>query len=342
MINAHNVSETLAVHGSSLDGVEFHGEITPAHSIMALASMELSEVRQTALEETMEEIGLSLGSRLKDQKSVEAEERSQRRQELLVKLISQLSGSADSLLPQNIRLDMDISLLASQLRQGGLSAGQQILLLAAMMAYSKNNPLRRRSLSQLLEPLLEEGGWEIELFGLLELGSQESQGLGAIKQLFAQSIEQNGIEQNELSVAQWFTRVSRWPQRQQRVRVLMRAVAFDLASQPPPQHGERLAATLYQLRRLLMFLGLEDHCNHMGRACGVAGDVILHEVLAVVGQPWLFSRWLQPRIEVITGLDTKTRSRFIRRFYELFNLMPVDCFNDQEQQQQILAALLEI
>lgn len=337
MINAHNVSETLAVHGSSLHGSELHGEITPAHSIMALASMELLEVRQTALEETMEEIGLSLGSRLKDQKSVEAEERSQRRQELLVKLISQLSGSADSLLPQNIRLDMDISLLASQLRHGGLSAGQQILLLAAMLAYSKNNPLRRRSLSQLLEPLLEEGGWEIELFGLFELGSQESQGLGAIKQLFAQS-----IEQNELSVAEWFSQVSRWPQRQQRVRVLMRAVAFDLASQPPPQRGERLAATLYQLRRLLMFLGLEDHCNHMGRACGVAGDVILHEVLAVVGQPWLFSRWLQPRIEVITGPDTKTRNRFIRRFYELFNLMPVDCFNDQEQQQQVLAVLLEM
>ncbi|PJG64757.1 TyeA family type III secretion system gatekeeper subunit [Yersinia kristensenii] len=337
MINAHNVSDTLAVHGTPLHGAEFHGEITPAHSIMALASMELSEVRQTALEATMEEIGLSLGSRLKDQKSVEAEDRSQRRQELLVKLITQLSGSADALLPQNIRLDMDISLLASQLRQGGLSAGQQILLLAAMMAYSKNNPLRRRSLSQLLEPLLEEGGWEIELFGLLELGSKESQGLGAIKQLFAQS-----IEQNELSVAEWFTQISRWPQRQQRVRILMRAVAFDLASQPPPRHGKRLAATLYQLRRLLMFLGLEDHCNHMGRACGVAGDMILHEVLAVVGQPWLFSSWLQPRIEVITGLDTNTRRRFIRRFYELFNLMLVDCFNDQEQQQQILAVLLEI
>ncbi|CNF20738.1 TyeA family type III secretion system gatekeeper subunit [Yersinia kristensenii] len=337
MINAHNVSDTLAVHGTPLHGAEFHGEITPAHSIMALASMELSEVRQTALEATMEEIGLSLGSRLKDQKSVEAEDRSQRRQELLVKLITQLSGSADALLPQNIRLDMDISLLDSQLRQGGLSAGQQILLLAAMMAYSKNNPLRRRSLSQLLEPLLEEGGWEIELFGLLELGSKESQGLGAIKQLFAQS-----IEQNELSVAEWFTQISRWPQRQQRVRILMRAVAFDLASQPPPRHGKRLAATLYQLRRLLMFLGLEDHCNHMGRACGVAGDMILHEVLAVVGQPWLFSSWLQPRIEVITGLDTNTRRRFIRRFYELFNLMPVDCFNDQEQQQQILAVLLEI
>ncbi|WP_145539433.1 TyeA family type III secretion system gatekeeper subunit [Yersinia kristensenii] len=337
MINAHNVSDTPAVHGTPLHGAEFHGEITPAHSIMALASMELSEVRQTALEETMEEIGLSLGSRLKDQKSVEAEERSQRRQELLVKLITQLSGSADALLPQNIRLDMDISLLASQLRQGGLSIGQQILLLAAMMAYSKNNPLRRRSLSQLLEPLLEEGGWEIELFGLLELGSKESQGLAAIKQLFAQS-----IEQNELSVAEWFTQISRWPQRQQRVRILMRAVAFDLASQPPPRHGKRLAATLYQLRRLLMFLGLEDHCNHMGRACGVAGDMILHEVLAVVGQPWLFSGWLQPRIEVITGLDINTRRRFIRRFYELFNLMPVDCFNDQEQQQQILAVLLEI
>ncbi|ELW9027654.1 TyeA family type III secretion system gatekeeper subunit, partial [Yersinia enterocolitica] len=64
--------------------------------------------------------------------------------------------------------------------------------------------------------------------------------------------------------------------------------------------------------------------------------------LAVVGQPWLFSHWLQPRIAAISGQDINAHSRFIRRFYELFNLMPIDCFNDQEQQQQILAVLLEI
>ncbi len=337
MINANNIADAHAVHGSSLHEAGLHGEITPARSVTELACIELSEVRQTALEETMEEIGLSLGSRLKDQKSVEAEERNQRRQQLLVKLIAQLSASADSLLPKHIPLDMDISLLASQLRQGGLSAGQQILLLAAMMAYSKNNLLRRRSLSQLLEPLLESDGWEIELFGLLELGSKESRELGAVKQLFAQS-----IEQSELSITEWFAQVSRWPKRQQRVRVLMRAVAFDLSSQPPPKRGERLAGTLRQLRRLLVFLGLEDHCSRMGRACAVDGDVILSEVLAVVGQPWLFSHWLQPRIEAISGQDINAHSRFIRRFYELFNLMPIDCFNDQEQQQQILAVLLEI
>lgn len=39
------------------------------------------------------------------------------------------------------------------------------------------------------------------------------------------------------------------------------------------------------LRRLLMFLGLEDHCSQVGNVCGVAGDMILNEVLAVVGQP---------------------------------------------------------
>lgn len=337
MINANNVSETLAVHGSHQNVGKAHGEINPAHSVMELASIELSEVRQTALEETMEEIGLSLASRLKDQKSIEAEERNLRRQQLLVKLITQLSGSSDMLFSQKIPLDVDLVSLANKLRQGELSAGQQVLLLAAMLAHSKNNPLRRRSLSQLLGPLLEREGWEVELFGLLELGTEGSRALGAVKQLFQQS-----IHQSELSLAEWFTQVSRWPQRQQRVRVLMRAIAFDLSCRPFAQYGERLSATLYQLRRLLMFLGLEDHCSQVGNVCGVAGDMILNEVLAVVGQPWLFSGWLQPRIEAITGSDAKAQRGFIRRFYELFKLMPVDCFNDQEQQAQILATLLEI
>lgn len=337
MINVNNVSEAFAVHGTPSGGAAAHGEITPAHSVMELASVALSEVRQTALEETMEGIGLSLGSRLKDQKSIEAEERSQHRQQFLVKLIAQISKTADTLLPRSIPLDLDISLLANKLRQGELSVGQQILLLATLLADSKTNPLRRRSLSQLLEPLLENDGWEVELFGLLELGTKESTELGAVKQLFAQSIYHSGM-----SVAEWFTQVSRWPQRQQRIRVLMRAMAFDLACQPPPKHGERLASTLYQLRRLLMFLGLEDHCSRMGNACGVAGDVILSEVLAVVGQPWLFSNWLQPRIEALVGLDMGAHRSFIRRFYELFKLMPVDCFNDPEQQTQILEVLLEV
>ncbi|CNI25135.1 HrpJ domain-containing protein [Yersinia pekkanenii] len=337
MINTHHVSDAVAVHGSPLEGAKSHGEILPAHSVMELASMELAEVRQTALEETMEGIGLSLGSRLKDQKSVEAEERNLRRQQLLVTLVAQLSDGADTLLQQNIPFDMDIALLASQLRQGRLSAGQQIVLLATMLAHCKDNPLRRRSLSQLLGPLLERNGWEVELFGLLALGTEKSRELGAVKQLFQQS-----IHQGELSVAEWFTQVSRWPQRQQRVRVLMRALAFDLSCQPPPKYGERLAATLYQLRRLLMFLGLEDHCHRMGTACGVSGDAILSEVLAVVGQPWLFSSWLQPRIEAISGGGTTEYREVIRRFYELFKFMPVECFNDREQQEQILTVLLEI
>jgi type III secretion system TyeA family effector delivery regulator len=337
MINANNVSHAAEIHDASLEGSKFHGEITPAHSVLELANLELLEVRQNALEETMEEIGLSLGSRLKDQKSVDAEERNLRRQQLLVKLIAQLPGSADSLSQQNIPLDIDISLLAGKLRQGGASVGQQVLLLAAMLAHHKDNPLRRRGLSQLLDPLLENEGWEVELFGLLELGTEGSRSLSAVKQLF-----QHSIHQSELSVAEWFARVSRWPQRQQRIRVLMRAMAFDLSCQPPPKHGERLAASLYQLRRLLMFLGLEDHCCRMGNACGVPGDVILSEVLAVVGQPWLFSHWLQPRIELMSGPNATARRGFIRRFYELFKLMPVDCFNDQEQQEQILTVLLEM
>lgn len=340
MITANNISPaTVPEH--SLEHGTLQGEVIPAHSVMTLAGQELLEILQAVLgesiEETLEEIGLSLGARLKDQKSVEAEERNQRRQQLLVKLIAQLSDSANTLLQQNIPPDLDIALLVSKLQQGGLSAGQQILLLATLLANCKDNPLRRRSLSQLLGPLLESEGWEVELFGLLELGSAGSRSLGALKQLFQQSIHQSGV-----SVAEWFARVSRWPQRQQRVRVLMRAVAFDLASQPPPKQGERLAATLDQLRRLLMFLGLEDHCCRMGSACGVAGDTILSEVLAVVGQPWLFNSWLAPRVAIITGPDANLQRGFIRRFYELVKLMPVECFNDEEQQAQILAVLLEI
>lgn len=339
MIKTNSISDTVAVHGTLPNSEKLQGEVSPAHSVMALASLELLDLQQAVLGEnlemTMEGIGLSLGARLKDQKAAQTEERHQRRLQLLVKMVAQLSDSAGTLLQQNIPLDIDIALLTSKLHQGDLSVGQQVLLLATLVANCKENPLRRRRLMQLLGSVLENEGWEIELFGLLELGTAGSRSLGPIKQLFQQS-----IYQSELSITEWFARISRWPQRQQRVRLLMRAMAFDLSCQPPPKHGERLAATLNQLRRLLMFLCLEDHCHDIGRACGIEGDVVLWEVLAVVGQPWLFDNWLQPRIEMILGPDVNLRQKFVRRFYELFKLMPVECFNDQDQQVQILSILL--
>lgn len=73
---------------------------------------------------------------------------------------------------QNIPLDIDIALLTSKLHQGDLSVGQQVLLLATLVANCKENPLRRRRLMQLLGSVLENEGWEIELFGLLELRLQ--------------------------------------------------------------------------------------------------------------------------------------------------------------------------
>src|SRR5690349_3334236 len=98
MIKTNSITDTAALHGMPSSSEKLQGEVSPAHSVVALASLELLDLQQAVLGEnlemTMEGIGLSLGSRLKDQKAAQTEERHQRRLQLLVKMVAQLSDSA--------------------------------------------------------------------------------------------------------------------------------------------------------------------------------------------------------------------------------------------------------
>lgn len=93
-------------------------------------------------------------------------------------------------------------------------------------------------------------------FSLLELGEVDTATLSSLKRFMQQA-----IDNDEMPLSQWFRRVADWPDRCERVRILLRAIAFELSICIEPSEQSRLAAALVRLRRLLLFLGLEKSAS---------------------------------------------------------------------------------
>lgn len=301
------------------------GQVLNASSIMSLIA---EETRAGALYETVEEMSLLLGTRRQDEKQAKTTRQERSMQALLALIQKMLESSGD----QNLLAKFSFAGQDSELNRA-----QKMLQISSLLLQYHDNPARRRTLSQQLAALMEEAGWEVELFGLLEFGQLNPAALRQMKRLFQQSID----DEEEQSLDEWFKRVSRWQDRKRKIRVLLRALAFDMSTQPPTsRRSHRLAAVLRQLRRVLLFLGLEDHCNQVGCACGLQGEVVLQEVLTIVGQSWLFSEWLQQRFSQLEQLTPQRQPGFVLRLCELFKLMPATCFKDDDQREQILETLV--
>ncbi|EFL91879.1 type III secretion system apparatus protein [Candidatus Regiella insecticola LSR1] len=315
---AHNPPHSI---GSSYSGGALGTVVQPPTSAMK----EAAEAA-LSLQDTQEDIAFLFSAKVQDDQQAKKIRRDACRQREFLKIIEHMAGHSEGK-----------NLLSSPLpnQDSEFARAAKMLQIGGFLRQHWNNPARRKTASQELSELMEEAGWEVELFGLLEFGSLNGDSLRAVKHLFQQSID----EEEKQSLDKWFKRVSHWKNRKPKVLVLLRALAFDMSTQPTTKRGHRLAAILGQLRRLLLFLGLEDHCKHVGDACGLEGDIVLQEVLAIVGQPWLFKECLQRRLANLQHLSPQQQPIFLLRLNELFKLMPAAHFNDDEQREQILEIL---
>ncbi|EIF3151162.1 SPI-2 type III secretion system apparatus protein SsaL, partial [Salmonella enterica subsp. enterica serovar Enteritidis] len=146
---------------------------------------------------------------------------------------------------------------------------------------------------------------------------------------------------DEMPLSQWFRRVADWPDRCERVRILLRAIAFELSICIEPSEQSRLAAALVRLRRLLLFLGLEKECQREEWICQLPPNTLLPLLLDIICERWLFSDWLLDRLTAIVS-SSKMFNRLLQQLDAQFMLIPDNCFNDEDQREQILETLREV
>lgn len=315
------VSEKAALQNHDASLREPQVQVEEAPSPMAQALIELEETSGSALIETLENMGMALSGRLKDFSQADLKERLEQRQQALLRMVQRMQEQAGGIPAQ-----------LTQSHSGSL-LGQQLLCVAALLLAEKPNSKRRRALSDKLAELMGEKDWEISLFGMLELGQVSKGALAQINRLFQQA-----MDEEVASLAEWFQRIMDWPDRRQRLRVLLRMMAFELSVCVVGSQQERLAGVLVRLRRLLLFLGLEQECLRTESACEMASGTLLPLLIEMTNESWLFDEWLAPRLAQLVE-SVRSYNRLLQHLDALFSLMPDPCFNDEDQREQILTVL---
>lgn len=311
-------SEIAALHNHD-DGLREPGCVKDVPSPMAQALIELEETFGCALTETLGDIGMSLSGQLKDFQRAELRDR-QKQQDALLRMVQRMQEQAGG--------------IPAQLTQySGSFPGQQLLVIAMLLLAEKTDRKKRKILSDKLAELMSQEGWEISLFGMLELGQVSKGTLAQINRLFQQA-----MDEEVASLAAWFQRIMDWSDRRRRVKVLLRMMVFELSACVAGSQQRRLAAVLVRLRRVLLFLGLEQECQRIESVCGMAPDTLLPLLVAMTNESWLFDEWLAPRLAQCTT-SVRLYNRLLQHLDGLFLLMPDHCFNDEDQREQILGVL---
>jgi hypothetical protein len=291
-------------------------------SPMEAALAELLASEGSALTETLEEMGMALAGRLRDhQHKNSCEHRDALRQKALVTILRQAAEQAGGLQE------------AFSLKNPASGTAGQILAVAIAMGQTRLSDKKSNALSRQLKALMEEKGWEAELFGMLELGRASRPLIASINRLFRQA-----MDEEKVPLSEWFMRLSDLPDRRPRVRALLRMLVFELSACTSMSLSARLTATLSSLRRLLLFLGLDAESSRVENLCKLPANTLLPLMMDIVSQSWLFDEWLLSRL-----LGWKSRggrlNLLLQHLDVLFSMLPDPCFNDDEQREQILSVV---
>ncbi|EDQ1112946.1 TyeA family type III secretion system gatekeeper subunit [Salmonella enterica subsp. diarizonae] len=94
------------------------------------------------------------------------------------------------------------------------------------------------------------------------------------------------------------------------------------------------------LKKLLVFLGMEDIARRLANVIGLSEDEALSEILLLIEQRWMYSEWLANRIQQLRIKDNK-RVLYLIRMNEVVKFLPDICFLDLQQRNQLSEAIEE-
>lgn len=328
-------------------------QISPAQSVLALAQSELATEAPLfdggfpdadAVQEAQENIGFMVGGMLGRRGAAGQSGPSERprARNMLQRLAKQVSDVAPDQIEElrhripGVEKIEEVDDLLDSMRRNGFDAGEMALLLASMLNEKGISDIRRKRLECGLDLTMEDEEWALLLFGRLELGSLTPSALAELRRLYQRAAsERSGL-------VYWFNQFRKLNDRRRKLKTLIRALAFELSAESGTT-DIRLAAVITDLKRILQFLTLEDHCQRLATRLAISditGERVGETLLEIIQQSWVYVDWLDG---LISGQlpDGQSRHTYARGLMELARLLPENCFEDQEQRETVLSAFLE-
>lgn len=322
-----SVSAALSLHDESHQTLPLRN-IECSLPPMDMALLELEETVGESLDSTLEQMSLVLSGRMRDEKRLASSARQLRRQQELIALVQRLreqDGGFPTFLTASSEENSEV-----------LEGLRRIFTITQHLASTALDEKRKKALNAQLAQLIEENAYETALFGLMELGTVSKAVLAPIGRLF-----QRAMDEQDTSLAEWFKRILDWSDRQRRLRVVLRMAAFELSLSVGGAQQARLATVLVRLRRLLLFLGLEQACEEQEKHHLLPADSLLTLLIDITQESWLFEDWLVARISSLASSPTVFK-HIVRYLDVQFRVMPDACFGDEDQRESILTVLQKL
>ncbi|WP_253383413.1 TyeA family type III secretion system gatekeeper subunit [unidentified bacterial endosymbiont] len=345
-MNKINHTQPVALwHGQTRD--ELARKVDTRRQMQELPSSDveaaLSDMQDVALQDTMEDMSLVLGNRLrgKSQRTLgSGNDELIERDEQLALLAEQVAGDKLDAVLENLKSGGNDDIF-TLFRQGELSFSDAALLLAAEMNGLAPGSKRRKRLSEQLDELLAgKEDWALEMFAELELGSVDSETMHSMQRIIRQHHRHDREGNSPEGIWQWFNTIKEWSDRSKRIRVLIHTFAFELSTGESGLVGPRLVAALFDLKKLLIFMGMEDIARGLAKIVGLSEDQALSEILLMIEQRWMYPEWLANRI---TYLNIKMNKRvlYLIKLCDVLKFLPEICFLDVQQRNQLVEATEE-
>lgn len=258
---------------------------------------------------------------------------------MLQQLIKQLTETAaahlDDLHQHTSTLDEASNVLGS-MAEKGLDAGEIALLLSAALARKHLTYAHRKRLEAALCAVMDDDEWALKLFNRLEFGAVGKNDFLALKHLYQRATSRH------TRLVQWFEEFRQLHDRKRKLKTLIRTLAFELSVEGAATDIQ-LGAVITDLKRIMMFMGMEDHCHRAARTLGIDdldGDGVLTALLEIVQQSWMQADWLAQQTSRRVP-DTRLQYAYVQQMGELVKLMTDDCFEDDDQRKMISDAFAE-
>ncbi len=310
------------------------GELSSNTAEFASLQASLRGIDKISYIETVEDISFAIGTRTRDSRSLkEGRVDKSRAKAMLGKLAEVAAEHADELRARVPEIE-DSPAPYDQMRRAKFDAGEMALVLAACLRGGELDEKARRRLEDALSTVMESDEWVLRLFNRLEFGAVGRAGLSELRELYRRASAQRP------RLAQWFEQLRGLADRKRKLKTLIHALAFELSAEGPAT-GARLAEVIGDLKRILHFLGMEDHCDRLARSLRVGaeveGDTLLGLLIDAVQEVWLDKDWIAERTGNLVT-DEAQRYVLVQRLSDVVKLLPDDCFNDGDQKDAMLDA----
>ncbi|HAN1404020.1 type III secretion system LEE gatekeeper SepL [Escherichia coli] len=291
---------------------------------------ELAMITSSSLSETIE--GLSLGYRKgsarKEEEGTTTEKLLNDMQELLTLTdsdkLKELSLKNSGLLEQH---DPNLAMF------GNMPKGEIVALISSLLQSKFVKIELKKKYAKLLLDLLGEDDWELALLSWLGVGELNQESIQKIKKLYEKAKDEDS--EKGASLLDWFMEIKDLPEREKHLKVIIRALSFDLSYMSSFEDKVKTSSIISDLCRVIIFLSLDNYTDIIAISINKDKDVILNEVLSIIEHVWLTEDWLLESPSRVSIVEDK-HVYYFHLLKDFFASLPDACFIDREQRDNTL------